>query len=69
MCEKLKIKNQSKTRYDDPTKTFVKIKAKLLTAACKSKVVKFKSDEDTLQHRFYLLFFINSFKVLLSHFR
>ena len=40
--------------------------AKLLTSAYKSKVVKLKLDEDLLQCWFYLLFFVNSLKILLT---
>ena len=43
-------------------KKFSKLTAKLLTVTYKSKITRFKLDEDPLQRRFYLLSFMNSLK-------
>ena len=44
MCEKLKKKLRSIMNFDDPIKKYVNLTSKLLTSACKSKVVMFKLD-------------------------
>ena len=45
-----------------------KLIAKLLTAAYKSKVVRFKLDKDPLNFRVYFLSLLNSLKIALSKF-
>ena len=67
-AKKNKNKRQSKMSFNDPIKNCAKLTAKQLTAAYKSKVVKFKLVEDPQQCRVYLLSFISSFKCLLSKF-
>ena len=46
-------KRQIKIRFDDPIKKCAKLTAKLITAAYKSKVIKFKLDEDPLHRRVF----------------
>ena len=58
--KKDKNKLRSKTCFDDPIKKYADLIAKLLTAACKSKVIRFKLGEDKLQQQVYLLSFISS---------
>ena len=43
--------------------------AKLLTAAYKSKIIRFKIDEDPLQRRIYFLTFIDSLDMIFSQYR
>ena len=52
-------------RFDYPIKNYVKLTAKLLTTAYKSKFIKIKLDEDPVQCRFYFLSFMNSLKFVL----
>ena len=54
--KKNKKKRQSKNRFD-PIKKCAKLTAKLPTDAYKLRVVKFKLDENPLQHRVYFLYF------------
>ena len=42
----------------DPIKLCAQLTAKLLTAAFKSKIIRFKMDEDMLQRRIYFLTFV-----------
>ena len=53
--KKNKIKYWSKKRFCGPIKNYAKVKAKLLTATYKYKVVKFKLYEDKLKRRVYFL--------------
>ena len=55
-------------RFDDPIKKCTKLRAKLLTYAYKSKVVKLKLDEYPLITWVYFLSFIYSLKIVLSPF-
>ena len=64
-----KNKRRSKTRFYDPIKKCAKLTTKLLTAALKPKVVDFKMDEYPINIRVYLLFFMNSLKVVLYQFK
>ena len=68
MCEKVQKKCQSKTCFNDPIKKCTKLKAKLLTATYKSKVVCFKLDKDSIHRQVYLLSFINSLRISSSPF-
>ena len=43
--------------------------AKLLTTAYKSKIIRFKMDEDPLQRRIYFLTFIDSLDMIFSQYR
>ena len=58
--KKNKKKHWSKMCFNDPIKKCANLTAKIITFTYKSKVVRFKLDEDPLQHRFYLLSFMNS---------
>ena len=55
---------QSKTNFHDTIKKCAKLTSKLLIYAYKSKVVQFKLDEDTLQTWVYLLYLMNSLKIV-----
>ena len=67
-AEKYKNKRWSKTRFGYPIEKCAKLKAKIFTAAYKSKYIAFKLDEDPLQQRVYFLYFMNSLKIVLSTF-
>ena len=43
--------------------------AKFLTAACKSKIIRFKLDEDPLQRRVYFLAFVKSLEMIFSQYK
>ena len=43
--------------------------AKLLTTAYKSKVIKFKLDEDPLERKIYFLTFVESLEMLFSQYK
>ena len=64
-----KIKSGVKLIFTNPTKNCAKLTTKLITAMYKSKVVKFKLDEDTIQHQVYFLSFMNSLKKIITIFR
>ena len=46
-----------------------KFNGKLLTTAYKSKIIKFKLDEDPIQRRIYFLAFIDSLDMIFSKYR
>ena len=56
-------KNKSH-REKDPIKLCARLTAKLLTTAYKSKIIKFKLDEDPLQRRIYFLTFVESLEMI-----
>ena len=58
-----KRRNNKKHQKEDPIKLGATLTAKLPTAAYKSKIIKFKMDEDPLQRRIYFLTFIDIFTV------
>ena len=68
MCKNDKNKHQSKNHFNDSIKKCANLKAKVLTATYKSKVVNFKLYKDPLQHQVYFLSFINSLKCVLYKF-
>ena len=43
--------------------------AKFLTASYKSKIIRFKMDEDPLQRQIYFLIFIDSLEMIFSQYR
>ena len=53
----------------DPIQLCANLTAKLLTTAFKSKMIRFKLDEDPLQRRIYFLTFIDSLNMALSQYR
>ena len=63
-----KNKLWSKMSFYEPIKNCAKLTAKLLTATYKSKIIRLKLDKEPLQHRVYLLSFMNSLKIVLSKF-
>ena len=50
-----------------PIKLCARLMAKLLTTAYKSKIIRFKMDEDPLQHRIYFLTFLESLEMMCFH--
>ena len=56
-------------RFHDPIKKCTNFKSKLPIASYKSKVKRFKLDEDPLDLRIYFLSLMNSLKILLSKFK
>ena len=70
---KRKIRNKKrkhqKLKKQDPIKLCAKLTAKLRTTAYKLKVLKFKLDEDPLQHRIFLLTFIKSLEMRFSQYK
>ena len=53
----------------DPIRLCATLTAKLLTTAYKSKIIRFKLDEDPLQRRIYFLTFIDSLDMIFSQYR
>ena len=53
----------------DPIRLCANLTAKLLTTAFKSKMIRFKLDEDPLQRRIYFLTFIDSLNMVFSQYR
>ena len=62
------MQNQE-TSENVPSRLFSTLTAKLLTTAFKSKIIKFKMDEDPLQRRIYFLTFIDSLDMIFSQYR
>ena len=50
----------------DPIKLCARLTKKFLTTAYKSKIIRFKMDEDPLQHRINFLTFVESLKIIFS---
>ena len=63
-------KRCKKKRYrkNDPIKLCTNLTEKLLTTAYKSKIVRFKMDEDPLQRRIYFLKFVESPEMIFSQY-
>ena len=61
-----KNKSHKKT---DPIKLCAHLTAKLLTKEYKSKIIRFKLDEDPLQCRIYFLTFVESLEVIFSKYK
>ena len=53
-----------KHRKKDPIRLCATLTAKFLTTAFKSKIIRFKMDEDPLQRRIYFLIFIDSLDMI-----
>ena len=61
---------KKKTHQENyPIKQCATLTAKLLTAAYKSKIIRFKMDEDPLQRRIYFLTFVESLEMIFSQYR
>ena len=55
-------------RKNNPIKLCATLTAKLLTTAFKSKIIRFRLDEDPLQRRIYFLTFIDSLSMIFSQY-
>ena len=53
----------------NPIRICATLTAKLLTTAYKSKIIRFKMDEDPIQRRIYFLTFIDSLDIIFSQYR
>ena len=62
-------RKNKKHRKKDPIRLCATLTAKLLTTAFKSKIIRFKLDEDPLQRRIYFLSFIDSFNMFFYQYR
>ena len=58
-----------KHRKEDLIRLCATLTEKLLTTAYKSKIIRFKMDEDPLQRRIYFLTFIDSLDMIFSQYR
>ena len=61
--------NNKKHREKDPIIICATLTEKLLTTAFKSKIIRFKMDEDPLQRWMYFLTFIDSLDMIFSQYR
>ena len=59
-----KQRKKKSHREKDPIKLCALLTEKLLTTAYKSKIIRFKLDEDPLQRRIYLLLFVESLDMI-----
>ena len=64
-----KRRKDKKLRKKDPIRLCATLMVKFLTTAYKSTVIRFKMDEDSLQHRIYFLTFIDSLDMIFSEYR
>ena len=62
-------RNNKKHRKKGPIRLWATLTEKLLTTAYKSKIIRFKIDEDPLQCRIYFLIFIDSLDIIFSQYR
>ena len=62
-------KNKKSNRKNDPIKLRTKLKAKLLMAAYKSNIIKFKLGEYSPQRWIYFLTFVDSLDMIVSQYR
>ena len=62
-------RKNKKHRKKDPIRLCATLTAKLLTILFKSKMIRFKLDEDPLQRRIYFLTFIDSLNMVFSQYR
>ena len=58
--------NNKKHRKKDPTRLCATLTEKLLTTAYKSKIIRFKMDEDPLERQIYFRTFIDSLDIIFS---
>ena len=63
------IRKDKKHWKNDPIRLCATLTEKLLTTAYKSKIIRFKMDEDPLQRRIYFLTFIDSLDMIFSQYR
>ena len=64
-----KRRKDKKHQKKDPIRLCTNLTAKFLKTAYKSKIIRFKIDEDPLQRRIYFLTFINSLDMIFSQYR
>ena len=64
-----KRRKDKKHRKEDPIRLCATLTEKLLTKAYKSKIIRFKLDEDPLQRQIYFLTFIDSLDMIFSQYR
>ena len=64
-----KQRKDKKHREKDPIIVCATLMGKLLTTAYKSKIIRFKMDEDPLQRRIYFLTFIDSLDLVILQYR
>ena len=64
-----KRRKDKKNRKKDLIRLCATLTSKLLTTAYKSKIIRFKIDEDPLQRRIYLLKLIDSLDMIFSQYR
>ena len=64
-----KRRKDKKHWKEDPIRLCATLTAKLLTTAFKSKIIRFKMDEDPLQRQIYFLAFIDSLDMIFSQYR
>ena len=63
-----KQRNNKKHRKRDPIKLCETLTEKFLTTAYKSKIIRFKMDEDPLQRRIYFLTFVEWLEMIFSQY-
>ena len=64
-----KIRKKKIHQKKDPIKLSAKLTAKLLTTEYKSKIIKFKINEDPLQRRIYLIIFVESLEMIFHQYK
>ena len=62
-------RKNKKHRKEDPIRLCTTLTEKVLTTAFKSKIIRFKMDEDPLQRRIYFLTFIDSLNMIFSQYK
>ena len=63
-----KQRKNKKNLENNPIKQCATLTARLLTKAYKSKIIRFKMDEDPLQRRIYFLTFVESLEMIFSQY-
>ena len=63
-----KRRKRKSNQKKDPIKLFARLTAKFLTKEYKSKIIRFKMDEDMLQRRIYFLTFVESLEMIFSQY-
>ena len=64
-----KLRKKNSHQKKDPIKLCSRLTAKLLTTTYKSKITKFKLDEDPLQRRIYYITFVESMDMIFSQYK
>ena len=66
---RLKRRKNNKHRKNDPIKKCTSLMEKMLMTAYKSKIIRFKMDEDPLQRQIYFLKFVEPLEMIFSHYK